>query len=190
MTGSVPSWQFGAAVSVHPEGRCLSVPSARMTRSLSGEGPALAGCLAGGSGNCCQLVVSWHLASALLTLPVTPLHPRRSAAAVIAPWVLSWRSHTYRARSHNFEPSARLVHDPSTSVQISFRGDGPLGSVMAIADAKGMVKGRVDNPAADPPLRSDGKLNVGEAVGLGAKKGSGRVGGLEGVKGVGAVARV
>lgn len=52
--------------------------------------------------------------------------------------------------------------------QISFRGDGPLGSVMAIADAKGMVKGRVDNPAADPPLRSDGKLNVAEAVGLGA----------------------
>ncbi|KAG1675967.1 hypothetical protein FOA52_014211 [Chlamydomonas sp. UWO 241] len=51
--------------------------------------------------------------------------------------------------------------------QISFRGDGPIGAVMAIADARGNVKGRVDNVLADPPLREDGKLNVGAAVGRG-----------------------
>jgi molecular chaperone Hsp33 len=51
--------------------------------------------------------------------------------------------------------------------QITFRGDGPLGSIQVIADALGNVKGKVGNPAADPPLRPDGKLNVGAAVGRG-----------------------
>lgn len=153
-------------------------PSAPAQISFRGDGP-LGSVIADTNGH--------TTLNPLLTLFMTPL---RSASVAMAPLDLSWRSHTYRAQSHNFEPSARLVHDPSAPVQISFRGDGPLGSVMAIADAKGMVKGRVDNPAADPPLRSDGKLNVGEAVGLGAWKGSGRGRGLGGVKGVGAVARV
>ncbi|WIA20049.1 hypothetical protein OEZ85_005914 [Tetradesmus obliquus] len=52
-------------------------------------------------------------------------------------------------------------------IQIQFKGDGPLGSILAVADTKGQVKGRVGNPAADPPLRPDGKLNVGAAVGQG-----------------------
>jgi hypothetical protein len=54
-------------------------------------------------------------------------------------------------------------------LQIQFRCDGPLGSILAVADTKGQVKGRVGNPAADPPLRPDGKLNVGAAVGQGAR---------------------
>mmetsp|Transcript_14448 Transcript_14448/g.31295 ORF Transcript_14448/g.31295 Transcript_14448/m.31295 type:complete len:333 (+) Transcript_14448:52-1050(+) len=52
-------------------------------------------------------------------------------------------------------------------LQITFRGDGPLGQAMAVADTRGNVKGKVDNPEADPPLRDDGKLNVGMAVGSG-----------------------
>lgn len=53
------------------------------------------------------------------------------------------------------------------AIQISFKGDGVLGGVFAIADTRGNVKGRVGNPNADPPLRPDGKLAVGDAVGSG-----------------------
>ena len=53
------------------------------------------------------------------------------------------------------------------ATQITFKGTGPLGGLQVVAEATGAVKGRVDNPAADPPLRADGKLDVGGAVGGG-----------------------
>lgn len=54
------------------------------------------------------------------------------------------------------------------ATQITFKGTGPLGGLQVVAEATGAVKGRVDNPSADPPLReSDGKLDVGGAVGGG-----------------------
>ncbi len=52
-------------------------------------------------------------------------------------------------------------------MQITFKGNGVLGGMQIIADAHGNVKGKLGNPAADPPLRSDGKLDVGAAVGRG-----------------------
>jgi len=52
------------------------------------------------------------------------------------------------------------------TVQIQFRGDGPLGTLTAIADGAGQVRGFAANPRAEPPLR-DGKLDVGGAVGSG-----------------------
>lgn len=59
---------------------------------------------------------------------------------------------------------------------MTFKGDGPLAGLQVIADASGTVKGKVGNPAADPPLRPDGKLNVGQAVGRGeARPRGGRV---------------
>lgn len=52
-----------------------------------------------------------------------------------------------------------------SSVTLQVRGGGPLGHVLAVSDNEGNVRGTVDNPAVDIPLRGDGKLNVGAAVG-------------------------
>ena len=51
------------------------------------------------------------------------------------------------------------------SVTLQFKGNGPLGTVLAVSDAEGNVRGYVTNPQTDLPLRSDGKLDVGAAVG-------------------------
>ena len=51
------------------------------------------------------------------------------------------------------------------SVTLQVKGGGPLGTVLAVADNEGNVRGTVDNPAVDLPLRPDGKLDVGTAVG-------------------------
>lgn len=52
------------------------------------------------------------------------------------------------------------------TVQLQFRGDGPLGQMTVIADHHGRVRGYVADPSAHPPSRS-GKLDVGAAVGKG-----------------------
>ena len=50
------------------------------------------------------------------------------------------------------------------SVTASIRGGGPIGTVLAVANAQCVVKGYVDNPAVDLP-RTGPKLPVGAAVG-------------------------
>lgn len=52
------------------------------------------------------------------------------------------------------------------TVQIQFRGDGPLGIVLAIAEQNGRVRGTVSNPggAADP---SDDRSMIAASVGTG-----------------------
>ena len=50
---------------------------------------------------------------------------------------------------------------------ISMKGDGPAGSVTVTADSKGRVKGFVGNPDVELPLKPNGKLDVGGAVGNG-----------------------
>ena len=52
-----------------------------------------------------------------------------------------------------------------TSVTLQIKGGGPLGKLLAVSDNEGNVRGMVDHPAVDIPLRPDGKLDVGTAVG-------------------------
>ncbi|KAK9862408.1 hypothetical protein WJX84_008073 [Apatococcus fuscideae] len=53
------------------------------------------------------------------------------------------------------------------TTQATFNGDGILNGLQVISTSSGLVKGKVGNSLADPPLRPDGKLNVGGAVGKG-----------------------
>ena len=56
------------------------------------------------------------------------------------------------------------LKDDITSVTVTIDGGGPLGRVVCVGD-KGTVRGLVDHPEVQLPLRKDGKLNVGMAVG-------------------------
>ncbi len=50
------------------------------------------------------------------------------------------------------------------SVTVSFKGDGPMGTLIAIAD-QGYVRACADDPTVELPLNAQGKLDVGGAVG-------------------------
>lgn len=60
-----------------------------------------------------------------------------------------------------------LMAEKDDLMTLRFKGDGEAGSVMASADYMGNVRGYIQNPAADPPKRADGKLNVAAAIGRG-----------------------
>ena len=60
-----------------------------------------------------------------------------------------------------------LLKTPRERLTLRIEGTGPLGGLLAEADAFGQVRGYVKNPQAEVPLREDGKLNVGELLGAG-----------------------
>lgn len=52
------------------------------------------------------------------------------------------------------------------SLTLQVKGGGPIGTILAVSDNEGNVRGTVDEPQVDVPLRPDGKLDVGAAVGF------------------------
>ncbi len=58
-----------------------------------------------------------------------------------------------------------MLKNERDSLTATIKGGGPLGTLMAVSRADGTVKGYVDNPDLELPLRADGKLDVGGAVG-------------------------
>ena len=60
-----------------------------------------------------------------------------------------------------------MLKEENGSVTLRLKGDGPLGTVLAVSDSMGNVRGYVENPAVDVPRKAHAKLDVGAAVGPG-----------------------
>lgn len=51
------------------------------------------------------------------------------------------------------------------SVTLRINGNGPAGTILAVSDSRGNVRGYVTNPVVELPLNGKGKLDVAGAVG-------------------------
>ena len=95
--------------------------------------------------------------------------------------VITARESVERARQiHRLSPTAcaalgrtlcaasllgQAMKEEDASLTIRINGGGPIGSVVAVSDSAGNMRGYVDAPRCELPLRADGKLDVGGAVG-------------------------
>ena len=60
-----------------------------------------------------------------------------------------------------------MLPEDGDTVTFSIAGDGEAGSIIAVGDYFGNVKGYIGNPLVNPPKKPNGKLDVGAAVGSG-----------------------
>ncbi len=59
----------------------------------------------------------------------------------------------------------QMMKEEKGTITLRINGGGPCGSIICVSDYLGNVKGYVMNPDVDLPLKSNGKLDVGTAVG-------------------------
>ncbi len=58
-----------------------------------------------------------------------------------------------------------MLKGKDDSITLKIAGGGPTGSLIAVSDYNGNVRGYVQNPVVELPLNQNGKLDVGGAVG-------------------------
>ena len=58
-----------------------------------------------------------------------------------------------------------MLKEANATLTVKVAGDGPLGSLLATSDSRGYVRGYLDHPEVELPLKPNGKLDVGGAVG-------------------------
>ena len=57
-----------------------------------------------------------------------------------------------------------MMKGEKENVTVTIKGDGPMGTLVAVAD-HGKIRACADDPKVEMPLREDGKLDVGSAIG-------------------------
>ena len=59
-----------------------------------------------------------------------------------------------------------MLKEEKGSLTLQIKGGGPLGTILAVSDCEGNVRGYVQNPQVELIEKQPGKLDVGAAVGL------------------------
>lgn len=59
-----------------------------------------------------------------------------------------------------------MLKDERASLTLQIKGGGPLGTILAVSDHHGNVRGYVQNPHVELMEKAPGKLDVGRAVGV------------------------
>lgn len=60
-----------------------------------------------------------------------------------------------------------MLKEKNDKLTLKFKGDGIAGTVLGVSDYMGNVKGYIQNPNAELPLKANGKLDVSGIVGHG-----------------------
>ena len=58
-----------------------------------------------------------------------------------------------------------MLKGQDDTLTLKVNGGGPAGQILTVSDSFGNVRGYAHTPVVEIPLRPDGKLDVGSAVG-------------------------